>query len=244
MASLPRRVGDLALPLEASSVVSGTFPDPARDQLLELFAAAINAELAAAWPAGAVGTPLELTAPVQSKLPLEPTPNVMLEQKQAFPLLALHRTGAADYEELTLQIEQRRQQWQLHYFLSPLRVDHVRRLSGVLTWVPTIVQQVIYMQGHPAYEGGALQFGTGKGGLATLRIINHELGQARFADTGDDGPTYLACSITLETTELGGWTDAASVDLDGATFKADVGDATNLLVNMIEAETEYPLVYG
>jgi hypothetical protein len=244
MTSLPRRVGDLALPLEASSVVSGTFPDPARDQLLELFAAALNAQLDAAWQAGAVGTPLELTAPVQSKLPLEPTPNVMLEQRQEFPLLALHRTGAAEYEDLTLHVEQRRQQWQLHYFLSPLRVDHVRRLSGVLTWVPTIVQQVIYMQGHPAYDSGALQFGTGKGGLATLRIVSHELGQARFADSGDDGPTYLACSITLESTEVGGWTDAASVDLDGATFKASVGDAVNLYADMIRAKTEYPLVYG
>jgi hypothetical protein len=242
--TLPRRIGDLALPLDANAAVNGVIPDPARDQLLELFAAALNAELDAAWSVVVISTPLDGTAPVQSKLPLEPTPNVVLEQRQSFPLLALHRTGAAEYEDLTLHVEQRRQQWQLHYFLSPLRVDHVRQLSGVLTWVPSVVQQVIFMQGHPAYDSGALQFGTGKGGLATLRIVSHELGQARFADSGDDGPTYLACSITLESTEVGGWTDAASVDLDGATFKASVGDAVNLYADMIRAKTEYPLVYG
>jgi hypothetical protein len=233
------------LPLAASSVVNGVFPDPARDKLLELFAAAINSELADAWTAATNGTPLATTSPIKSKLPLEPTPNVMLEQVNNFPVLALHRSGTAEYEELTLQIEQRKQQWLLHYFLSPLRADHMRQLSGVLAWVPAIIQEVIYLQGHPSYESGAIQFGFGgSGGLSTLRITGHEIGQARFADSGDEGPTYLACTVTLESTERGDWIDGAFPDLDGMILRAGVGGADEVLPDVIIGDSAVPLVYG
>ncbi|HEY3497135.1 MAG TPA: hypothetical protein VGK73_20695, partial [Polyangiaceae bacterium] len=75
--SLYRKFGALQLPLAESSETDLAALDPARDILLDLFAVALNSELAPVWDWPAQMTILQGSAPVQQKLPSLPEPEVL-----------------------------------------------------------------------------------------------------------------------------------------------------------------------
>jgi hypothetical protein len=238
--SLYRKVGDVSLPIEeADLTANNVFPDPARDTMLALFQSAINAELATPWAAAVNGTEMEGSDPVQQVLPLEPSSAMLRQWKAGWPLLCLHRVGEAEYAERTLSIDQRTQNWELHYIMDALAIDHIHRVQAVAdVWVPTIISQTIERQGHPQYESGAVQFGTGKGGLARVWLRSITVGQATFAQ-GDGAPIHLMCTMGIETLELASDADGAFADLEGASIGVGVGGPEGILPDVINVDTNH-----
>lgn len=238
--SLYRKVGDVSLPITSADLTAdNVFPDPARDTMLALFAAAINAELAEPWADAVTGGPMEGSAPVQQTLPLEPSSAMLRQWKAGWPLLSLHRVGEADYAERTLSIDERTQNWELHYIMDALAIDSMHRVKAVAdVWVPTVVSQTIERQGHPQYESGAIQFGAGKGGLARVSLRSITVGQASFAG-GDDAAMHLMCTMGLETLELARDVDGAFADLEGTSIGVGVGGPEGILPDVINVDTNY-----
>lgn len=227
--SIYRRFGQFAVPLDPPT---GDSPndfarlDPARDILLDLFAAAINAELAELWKYAMVGTPLSEVAPVEQKIPGPASPELLGEMKTSFPALFVDRsTTGAQFADLTLETRSLTQRWDVDYILSPLTTTNLLRAKDVLQAVGKAIDLVIENGGHPAYrtvQNGnivlpAPVLGSGKNccGFWQCRIADMALGPAAFSAKGD-GPRYYACGLTLETVELSGFlTDAAGQPEDG-----------------------------
>lgn len=248
--SLFQRLGGLESPFRATGLRTGGFAalDPQRDVLLELFAAAINAELGEAWTALCEAFPLPRdkfgASPVTDKLPDEPTEQLLTQRKSKFPLLAIHRSGSGVYEPATLEVMRLRQPWSLHYILGPLDAIDARQFKDVCVAVAKIVALVIKRRGHQAYQSGALQFfGPGSPNtpapFSSVRLVSHEgPGQAVFG--GDTSTTiFWAIEMRLETTEISSDVeDANGGDLDAADITVAVGGSEGLLPAMIIAKTD------
>lgn len=222
--SLFRTMGAFELPVPVATVVA----DVALTNTLDLFAAALNAELGATWSAAVAGTAMAGTTPVQSVLPMAPEPRTIKEWKAGFPLLSLARTGEVEWKEKHLGTDIQVQPWTLTYILAPMGTAHLHRFMGVLAYVPIIINATIENCGHPEYDSGAQQFSE----FEEFKLTGSQSGQAQFAEDAD-GPLYAACSMTLESEELAGWVDGLYPDLEGATFNIGVGDATEILPDMI-----------
>src|SRR5690348_2629468 len=99
--SLLQTVGSQALPAVDGDVTDTLAPlDKARDGMLALFTTALNAELAGAWDKVVALVPsLAGSSPVADAVPFAPTPELMLQRKAGFPMLALARDGEADIDE-------------------------------------------------------------------------------------------------------------------------------------------------
>ncbi|UOF77395.1 hypothetical protein [Caudoviricetes sp.] len=247
--SLYQRLGGLELPVTAASIgASGLASlDPGRDLLLELFAAAINAELTDAWTkvTGAFGYRESLgPLPVSDKLPDEPTDTTLRQRKGKFPLLAIHRSGTGTYDQATLELARLTQPWTLHYILGPLDVIDARQLKDICVAVAKIVALVVRKRGHRAFRGGALQFfGSGSpdtpSPFTSLRVVSHEgPGQAAFG--GDNSSTiYWAIEIRLESTEItSDIADADSCDLEGLTLTVGLGGGEGVLPSAVIAKSD------
>jgi hypothetical protein len=65
-------------------------------------------------------------------------------------------------------------------------------------------------------------------------------GGAKFATTDNPGPTYLACSCTIETTEFARPRDGAATDFSGTSFTLGTGNGEGIIPNLVEAVTELP----
>lgn len=243
------RFGGLELPVPGTDIgASGLAAlDPQRDILLELFAAAINAELGEAWTqarlAGGARAKLHATLPVAYKLPDEPTEQLLTTLVTSFPVLAVHRSGTGLYEEHTLEISRLKQPWSLHYILGPLDVIDARQLKDVCVAVAKIVALVVQRRGHKAYQSGALQFFSGNAPdepspFTSIRVVSHEgPGQAVFANEAQ--VTYWAIEMRLETTEISSDVDdASSGALDGMSLTVNVGGGEGLTPALVVAKTD------
>lgn len=232
--SMYERLGGLELPVRGSSIGQTGLAslDPSRDLLLELFKSAINSELGEAWAkvTQAIGTRKGLgDLPVFDTLPDEPSEQLMQQRKAGFPLLALHRSGAAQYEPFTLEITRLVQPWTLHYILGPLDIIDGRQLKDICVAVGKIVALVVRRRGHQSFQGGALQFfgdaaPTNPSPLTSLRLVSHEgPGQAVFAQ--ENGATmYWAIELRLESTEVSSYVEGAHGGLiDGIDITVGVG---------------------
>jgi len=245
--SIFQSIGDLSFPI-AGVTDSLAVLETARAKIVGLFTAAINAEWSAAWNA-VVGTlptghPFTSTVPVQDTLELEPTPQVMQQRKAAFPLLCVYTVGEATYDQITLQEERLTQEWGVDYILGPLDIGDIRKFGDICRGIGKLLRVVCRLRAHPAYESGALQFYEGSGNLATIELTSQQgPGQASFA--GDEGGTlYYAISFKLRTTE----TTADNVDgfgnFDAADLSVGVGNATEIVPDLIQADTSIPLQRG
>jgi hypothetical protein len=230
--SLYRRFGQFELPLTADSTDNLASLDPARDILLDLFAAAITAELGPVWTAAASGSPLSDSDPVAQKLPTMPTPEALGEMKTGYPLLCVSRSPTgAQFGDLTLETRSLMQRWDVDYILCPLTVTNFMRVQDVLQAVGKTIDLVIENGGHRAYRtiqngnftGAVNVLGSGANccGFWKCRVVDMVLGPASFSAKGD-GPRYYACGLTLETVELSGFL----TDADGL---ADDGEAVPLI---------------
>jgi hypothetical protein len=201
--SVFQRFGALQFPIPIDDVEAGlTSLDPARDILLELFAAAINYEFDSAWTIATRSLSgdhkLQNTRPVNDTLPCEPVIEVIRERKLSFPLLCLHRTGEATLTPWLLDEDVLTQQWHLHYVMGDFDIDGQRRILDICQAIPKLVACVVRDYGHRSYEDGANQLEAAD--LSSMRAVSYTgPGRAQF---GDEGPIYWAARITLETTEV------------------------------------------
>jgi hypothetical protein len=230
-ANLYRRFGQFGLPLASSDATDLASLDPARDILLDLFATAITAELTDAWRSAAAGSALDGTSPVEQKLPTMPDPEALGQMKTGWPLLCVSRSpaGQTQFSDLTLEIRQLTQRWDVDYILCPLALANRLRVQDILQAVGKTIDLVIENGGHPAYRSqqvgnsflhaNVLGSGANCCGFWSVRVADMQLGPASFAA---NTPKYYACGLTLETVEVSSFTDdGVSVPLQGAT--ADFG---------------------
>ena len=238
--------GGIQHPTEATDVENGqlySVGDPARDTLIALFSAAINAELGAAWNSARTGTALSASAPVADTSYTAPRRSVLRESGYQFPLLAVYRTGEAPWSWFGLDVRQRRQRWGVDYILGPLKAEDERRLGGALNWVAAVVDQAIEQRGHPAYEDGDVQFYGADiptvwrpGTLASVSLISSQEGVASFGQDGE-GVEFLACSMVLESTEFDGVDCEVAAAFSGLNVSIDITGDGGTLPDAIEIET-------
>jgi hypothetical protein len=238
--SLWEKFGALTLDVPAAGITDtlASF-DPGRDVLLGLFKQAIESELGAAFDVAKVGSQLASASIVQTTLPFPPSNQIMRELKAAaFPLLAVYRDGNGQLDWRTLTYRKLVQPWRVDFVLGPLPVADIRKLYDLLPAVTKVIDLTIERRMHPDYDGGALQFFDDVGGkFSEVKATGVGYGPARFADQGDDSPVYYAASIQLETTELEAFRDGSSTNLDGVSFTFGVGDDSQILPELIEADT-------
>lgn len=200
--------GELRLPLDPADFRTSLVAlDPARDRLLGLFAAAINAEFGAVWTqvVGALpaGNYLSGSSPVMTLLPMSPDLSLMQQSKLSFPILAFHRNGSVEFEARTMQIDAAKQEWQLHYILGPGSAEIERKLLDVCVALGRVLQTVIRKRGHSAWEGGALQFFGGVGSLESIQLMSQE-GPGKAAFSADSSVIYWAATWKFEISEISG----------------------------------------
>lgn len=237
MPSLNASIGATSFPLDPNDYDDTLAPlDPARDAILALFKDAINAELGTVWTQTAAGTPLAAAAVVADTWPGLPEPEVVTQRKCAFPCLFFGRDGQGTVEEYSLAADRLSQQWGLHYILSPLDIGDLRKLGDILIGVVKAVVLTIDAGGHPAHQDGRLVLY--ENGLTTMRMLNYQAGRARFAE---EGPVYLAVSMTLETTEISAASEASEAPLTGASFGLGTGNSEGVIDPLVQSMTEAPL---
>jgi len=223
--------GGLSLPATAIGTDLASL-DPARDILLELFAAALNSELQDAWAAAAGGIDLLTPIPVAHKLPALPDLDTMRQAKAAWPMLAVARSIEPNQEdEFTLWQNRITSKWSIDYVLGPLEIGDQLKLGDVLIAAGKIIAAVIRNGGHKAYAATTLVTpttgdpltcakqvlgpGTGCCGFSTIGISSFICGAAAFSQ---GGPKYHALTMTLQTTELDSISDADAVLYTGASI--------------------------
>lgn len=240
-----RKFGDVAFPTGAvQNAQLFSILDPARDKLIALFKAAINQELAhstttvaanSPWSIVRANTILSNAMPVQDVSYLQPTSDLLKESNWGMPLLCVYRTSAI-HEEFTLQREMIRTTWGVDYILPPLAADERRKLAAMLVGVRSLLTLVIRKRSHPAYQGGALQFGQGYGGFDTMRITASAEGPAQFSDQAGSN-YYYAVHLDIETTELDNTTESYT-DFDGVDLSVGLGGADGTLPDAVQARTD------
>jgi len=248
MAGLLQRFGDVDLPVVGADVTDGQLfsaLDPGRDAMIAMLTTAINVELAgsasavtagSAWAVAAAGTKLAAVLPVADTLYEPPRPGIMRQREVTFPLLALYRT-TAEHNEWSLAREQIIQTWGLDYVLGPLDAAAYRRLAGVMNGVRMLVQLIIRRRGHPAYAGGALQFGPGAGRFTSIAITESVEGPAAWGQV-DQGHEFYALSMTLVTSELDEVDTDDAPAFAGASIHLGMGSGSEVLPGVIDARTE------
>lgn len=239
--SLYQRLGEMRLPAAAGDVDDDDLTldplDPARDTLLALLAAAINAELSAAWgKVVAVVPALAGKAPVADTWPGPPSAELMLQRKGDFPILFVSRDGDGTYEDHSLARRQLRQAWEVHYALLPLEAGELRKLQDVLVRIGQVIDATIERGGHPAYQGGAKVLYTA--GFATLYLRRVRKGQAKFV-SDKETPTYLMLTAELESTEVVEPLDGLAGAWTGTSFSVSTGNADGLIQPFMQFTDEY-----
>lgn len=248
--SLNESFGGLRLPVHAGDVTTTLAPlEPGRDMLLELFSAALNAELTEAWHKVTQSIPsgqkIDRDKPVADTFPGEPTKQAFQERKPAFPLLALHPTGRGLYEPHLIGIRKLVQPWELHYILGPLDVADNRRLQDICRAASKIIERTTERGAHPGYKGGAQQFGGDDPAVSLfggIEVTGHE-GPGGALVLGDEGSTpYYAITIFLTTVEYTGEdTSQTSVPLQGADYDMGIGgEPAGTIHGLLYANTDHP----
>lgn len=238
--------GALSIPIVATETNLASL-DPARDILLELFAAALNSELQEAW--GMACNDPATPYPVGDKLPILDDIDAMRQRKACFPLLSVSRSIEPQTEdEFTLWQNRITSRWTIDYVLGPLDVGNQIRLTDVLGAAGKIIAATIRNGGHKAYAATTLVtpatgdpltcakqvLGPGVGccGFSTIGIVSFICGAAAFSQ---GGPKYHALTMTLVTTELDSIADD-SVPYGGASVT--LGEDLDLPEPGIEIEVD------
>lgn len=248
--SLHQRLGSLTLPPDVGAIRDArtlTALDPARRILADLFRAAINAELSAAWVA-AVGNRLNPEGPVSSTLPvadvleLEPTRAHMQTRQSGFPLLAIYRSGTAEYQTFNMDELKLVQPWSLDWVLGPVSIAEKHQLGDMAVAVAKTVALVVRQKSHPAYQDGAIQFGDVPSGIASIRMIRHVgPGTARFSQE-ESGDSYWAITMELETVENFEQDTGTSLygPFEGVDSNYGIGEETGVLPGVLSTNTDAP----
>lgn len=235
MPTLHERFGGLEWPIDPD-VASFNDLDPAGDAMLAFFKACIEAEYGERWASvqGTVkpGHIFESSlSPVSDVLALAPSPNTIKQRSCRFPLLTLHRSGEARFEQVTTFDDKMTQTWELNYILGPLRVEDERRFGDLCVAVAKLIRRVCTRRSHPAVEDGAVQLlgdfdPSDPYSVPLISSIEARVagfGAAKFAG-GEDDTTYHACTVDIETVErVGQDRDGSAGRFDGVDYDWGVG---------------------
>ncbi len=240
------RFGGLTLPAVADED-TGTLAslDPARDQLLAFFESVINSEFAEAWATAAAALPTghpfsDLATPIADTFPDEPIQQVLTQRSTRFPLLALHRSGAATFEDFVLDRDKLTQPWTLHYILGPLDVIDQRRFKDLCQAIPKTLRMALRQRKHLSYQDGALQFFGNTSSFASIDLVSYAAGNAVFAD-GDNAVRYYATEMALQTTELSDHIEGSDeTTLEGADLRLHLGNDDGLLPDAVLWSSDAP----
>lgn len=247
--SLHSGYGKIRVPLAETGEQDLESVDPARTILLDLFKAAIIAELAPRWAAAVAGTPLRKSAPVETIFPEFPEQVFLQQIETKWPMLAVYRSDDPEtYDQHTLWERRITAKWGVDYCIGPLELGNFIKLNSVLTLVPRIIDGVIEAGGHRAYAtqaaGNAVQakrvFGSFDGccGFNSIRVVEARSGAAAFSQSG---PKYHCASVILETTELEKPArDGLAPSYQGSSVTLETGDPTGL-APFVVADTAIPL---
>jgi hypothetical protein len=241
--SMLQKFGGLVLPPSGDAETGGASLDPARDMLLEFFQAVINSELGDAWVVATAGLPGnhpvgKSATPVAWCYPDEPTQQVLTQAKVAFPILALHRSGAGTFGDYGLERDKLTQPWRLHYIVGPLDVCDQRKLKDFGVAAAKCIRLAIRQRRHKAYQNGALQFFSDTSALAGVELQSFEVGPAVFTG-GDSGSPFWAAEMVLETVELSGWVEGSEESgLDGMDLVVGVGDEHEIAPALVLGSTD------
>lgn len=245
--SLYRGFGALEFPAAETDETTLASLDPARDLLLDLLAAALNAELGPRWTAASADTPLAGTLPVAATLPHEPTLDTVREAREQLPLLCAFRSGEATFSQHTLWQRKLQQDWEIDYILGPLTTGDERKMADLLIAAAKVIELTIEQGGHRAYatdrpgEASAqhslvLGAGVGLTGFSALTVRSAQAGAAAFSA---DAPRYWALTIKMTGVELDRTLDGDSAPLDGATVTVRSGGADGT-VDLAVSDTAQP----
>jgi hypothetical protein len=142
--------------------------DSGQDTIIALLAAAINADVGAAWQRIVQNLPnnhflmrenLSASQPVNFTTDSEPNPALTTQQLFDWPVLAVWPSGQPEEFELTMAIPALRQNWSIAYLIGPLDAAWQRKLGrGICRLVFRSIQRTIWKGYHPAYMNGQRQF--------------------------------------------------------------------------------------
>lgn len=239
--SIYRSVGDARFPFSSSDLnpSEGAITDAVQETFLALFKAAINDELGDVFQIASIGTTLAGQPPVADIWAGPLTPQVMKQRKATFPILAVYRTGTANWTERTLDVLQLTQQWGIDYVMGPLGTAEIERVGRICHKIAILLQLVLWQRGHKSYQGGALQFGD-VSNVTMAWVESHELGQAKFVN--DDGSViYYGLSAKMTTLEVDSDLNPYP-PLTGATFTLGMGSPDGVLPDQIIALTTGPFL--
>jgi len=243
-------LGGMTLPIDPTLIgtdLSLDVLDPALATLTALFKQALKSELDAVWTTVCASLPTDhplygSTTVVADTLELEPDSDVMRERKPDWPLLAVHRTDEATYEQTTIARVDRLQKWNAHLILGPRSgIATERKLRPILTRASDVLALVVERRGHPDYASGALQFFgltlDGPHPIGSCRVVTSGVGNAMFAD-GDT--VYPAMRMVLEIGEESVDTQEALVDIEGMNVHIGSGDESGSIPEFVEIDTDHP----
>jgi hypothetical protein len=245
--SIRQRMGADALPLEAADI--GTelaFVDSTQRLLLGLFAAAIAAELDGAYAQVATGftdnPSLSTSTCVASSHPAELSRELLGVLGVDYPALFVYRAGEQVQEQVTLELLKRSQEWHIDYLLGPLDVGTYRKLEALLkVHVPHVIRRVIERRGHPAYAGGATQWGT----TATSPILGFgdnrvrvQAGPMDIPGFDAEHPFYISSNrVTVE--ETGDFEEGSEGTFDSVTYLLSGSTTGDMVQPFIEADSRF-----
>lgn len=247
--SLHSGFGAIRVPLAETGEQDLSSLDPARDILLDLFKAALIAEITPRWADAVAGTPLRKSAPVETIFPEFPEQVFLQQQECKWPMLAVYRSDDAEtFDQFTLWERRITAKWGVDYCLGPLELGNYIKLGSLLTLVPRIIDRVIEEGGHRAYAtqavGNSTQakrvFGKFAGccGFSAIRVVESRSGSAAFAQ---GGPKYHCASVVLETVELEqSPSEGLAPRYQGSSVTLETGDPTGL-APVIVADTAIPV---
>lgn len=239
----------MSLPLSSGTSFSDV--DPAKIILLELLAAALTDELTPRWTTAVAGTPLFASRPIQTKLPAVADSETLKQVKVEFPLLAVGREPTpVKVEQFSIGQPKETWRWDITYILGALEVGNRIALDEALLVAGRTIHLTIDDAGHRAYatqsnDGftyakNVLGPGDDCCNFSGWNVIEYMIGPAKFSA---DGPTYNACSVTLETVEIaqvsvGGFPSRGSYR--GASVTLQTGNEQGRKT-IITADTAVPL---
>lgn len=230
--------GDVDSPVQATQVgsdlLAGVF-DPAQQKLIAFCSAVLTAELTPAWNAARANTKYAAVAPVADTLWRVPTKAALRAQSLTFPLLCVARVSTTS-EELTLVREQITTTWSVDYLLGAISDADLRALGGAMHAAQRFLTIALRDRRHPEYDSGAIQFGEGKGGLNTIRVVSSICGPMDFGEEGT-GVEYHGLHMDVETTETDHFVEGTAAPYAGMTLHGHVGDAVQVVPELVVGKT-------
>lgn len=182
--------------------------DKGKTAIYELLRAAVNYECGDAWRVliNQEDTYLKWQAednrrdpaPIMDVITVMPSAQNLMQRKEVWPLLAVYREGEPTYENETIKIRVRKQQFSVDYIIGPLGADTQDRYGDFVLQVLNAMESAIENGRHPAYRNGVCPF---QGVFSSVRIISSSGPACSEVTPEQKGGGYFGGALVLECVE-------------------------------------------